>query len=252
MRDNTASAYRLVSYAGNAEDVVLMRAFGDRRGGLFVDVGAGEPVRGSLTKNLVDRLGWRGVNVEPLPERHERLCAARPYDTNLRVAVGTEPGTAAFFRIAPKDGPRDQVGLSTLDAAVNDRHRRAGYLSQELAVEVVTLDSILQEHAEPGFDLLKIDVEGREADVLASADLEHWGPRAIVVEATVPLSAELSHQAWEPAVLEAGYRPALFDGLNRFYARDDEPELLERLSVPANVLDRYIPVACAVRAGIPV
>jgi hypothetical protein len=25
---------------------------------------------------------------------------------------------------------------------------------------------------------------------------------------------------------------------------DDEPELLERLSVPANVLDRYIPPAC--------
>ncbi|MEU8117073.1 hypothetical protein AB0C21_00005, partial [Spirillospora sp. NPDC049024] len=28
---------------------------------------------------------------------------------------------------------------------------------------------------------------------------------------------------------------------NRFYARDDEPELRERLSVPANVLDNYIP-----------
>ena len=39
--------YQLVSYAGNAEDVVLMRAFADRPGGFFVDVGAGEPVRGS-------------------------------------------------------------------------------------------------------------------------------------------------------------------------------------------------------------
>ncbi|WP_433382522.1 hypothetical protein [Streptosporangium sp. CA-115845] len=61
--------FRLVAYGQNAEDVVLTRAFADRRAGFFVDVGAGEPVRGSLTKNLVDRLGRRGVSVEPLPGR---------------------------------------------------------------------------------------------------------------------------------------------------------------------------------------
>jgi hypothetical protein len=55
-----------------------MRAFAGTRRGFFVNVGAGEPDSGSVTKNLVDRLGWRGVNIEPLPERHGRLVAARP------------------------------------------------------------------------------------------------------------------------------------------------------------------------------
>jgi hypothetical protein len=45
-------------------------------------------------------------------------------------------------------------------------------------------------------------------------------------------------------VIDAGYRLALFDGLNRFYARDDEPVLLERLSIPPNVFDRWMPVKC--------
>ncbi|WP_158079521.1 FkbM family methyltransferase [Actinomadura sp. CNU-125] len=90
----------MIAYGGNAEDVVLMRAFADRRGGFFVDVGAGEPVSGSLTKNLVDGLGWRGVNVEPLPERHARLRRARARDVNLRVAVGDSPGSTTFFRVA--------------------------------------------------------------------------------------------------------------------------------------------------------
>lgn len=105
------------------------------------------------------------------------------------------------------------------------------------------LQAILAEHAHPGFDLLKVDVEGREVSVLASADLSHWKPRVLVVEATVPDSPEPSHQKWEDMVLDRGYKLALFDGLNRFYARDDEPELLRRLSVPVNVFDRWVPVA---------
>lgn len=102
--DRTARWCDLVAYGGNAEDVVLMRAFGDRPGGFFVDVGAGAPVQGSLTKNLVDRLGWRGVNIEPLPEGFESLRAARPGDVTPDVAIGEQPGPECFFRIVPGAG----------------------------------------------------------------------------------------------------------------------------------------------------
>jgi FkbM family methyltransferase len=242
--------YRLVAYGGNAEDVVLMRAFADRPGGFFVDVGAGEPVSGSLTKNMVDRFGWRGVNIEPLPERFQRLRAARPNDVTLSIAIGDREGAATFYRIVPGPGMTGGGGLSTLDRDVLEMHLAAGWRFEELQIEIVPLENVLNEHAEPGFDLLKIDVEGAEASVLASVDLEKWRPRAIVVEATVPLTSRPSHQEWEPGVLAVGYELALFDGLNRFYARHDEPQLLGRLSVPANVLDRYIPFNCAVRAGL--
>jgi hypothetical protein len=48
------------------------------------------------------------------------------------------------------------------------------------------------------------------------------------MEATVPKSDEPAHQDWEPMLLEVGYRFAMFDGLNRFYAHADEPA--ERLA----------------------
>jgi hypothetical protein len=33
----------------------------------------------------------------------------------------------------------------------------------------------------------------------------------------------------------------LFDGLNCFFARTDDPDLCEQLSAPANVFDQFVP-----------
>lgn len=241
--------FKIVSYAGNAEDVVLMRAFRNRPYGFFVDVGAGEPDVGSLTKNLVERLGWRGVNIEPLPEWFNRLVECRPRDVNLCVAIDRVPGRAVFHRILPTPGLGGGTPLSTLDSDIAKMHRRTGWRSEEFEVEVVTLASVLDAHARPGFDLLKVDVEGREAAVLTSADLRVWRPRVVVVEATVPNTTRPSQDAWEPGLMAAGYAMALFDGINRFYVRRDEKELAVRLSAPANELDRWIPASWAELLG---
>lgn len=242
--------FDIVSYAVNAEDIVLVRAFKDCRNGFFVDVGAGDPDDGSVTKNLVDRLDWRGVNVEPLPEILDRLRAVRPNDVNLGVALDIQPGKASFYRIVAGPGLEGGPGLSTLDPDIVEMHKETGWGIEELEVDVVTLESVLTEYASPGFDLLKVDVEGREAAVLASADLSYWRPRVLVVESTIPDSPEPSHDKWESLVIQAGYKLALFDGLNRFYARNSESELLRRLSVPANVFDRWIPFTWARRLGL--
>jgi FkbM family methyltransferase len=242
----------VVSYAGNAEDVVLLRAFADTRGGFFVDVGAGEPDSGSVTKNLIDQLGWHGVNIEPLPERHARLAEARPRDVNLCCAVGTVPGLARFHRVAAGPGKIGGGGLSTLRADVARRHQSNGWQTEEFETSVLTLESILAAHAPVGFDLLKVDVEGVEEDVLASADLARWRPRAVLVEATAPLTTVPNHQGWEPGLLAAGYVLTMFDGLNRWYAHKAERDLKAALSVPANTLDRWIPVAWAEQLGYPV
>lgn len=244
--------FETISYAGNMEDVVLLRAFAGKRGGRFVDVGASEPDLGSLTKNLVDRFDWTGVNIEPLPDAYQRLCAKRPRDVNLQVAIDRTPGRAQFHRILPAGELVGGPGLSTLVPEVVEMHRRTGWAVEEFDVAVLTLESVLEAHMVPGFDLLKIDVEGKEEDVLRSADLRRWAPRVVVVEATLPDTTVPSHAAWEPYVLESGYELALFDGLNRFYAHHSEPELRARLSIPANVTDRFIPAGWAQLLGLPV
>jgi FkbM family methyltransferase len=224
----SAESEPMLSYAQNAEDVVLERAFAEVTGGFYVDVGACGPIDDSVTFHFYER-GWRGVNVEPDPGDYEQLVALRTRDVNLHAAVGGGEGPLVFYPSAVR-------GLGTLDAA-----RATG--SSEIApieVEQVSLDHIFAEHApEEGVDFLKVDVEGWEADVLASANWQQHRPRVVLVEAVDP-AGRAAHQEWEPTLLGAGYRLVLFDGLNRFYCRDEDADALgPRLSSPANVLDNW-------------
>lgn len=243
------SGDRFVSYAQNQEDVVLARALHpDDRRGFWVDVGAGDPVLDSVTAAFAER-GWRGVNVEPLPREHERLCAARPADTNLRVALGATAGPGKLFvepaekrERADPDAPIDR-GASTMVPELVERYRADGQEFTPIEVPIWTLAQVVADHVRGPVDFLKVDVEGFEREVLAGADWSSFRPRVVVMEATVPKSDEPAHEAWEPMLIEAGYRFAMFDGLNRFYAHADEPALLQALAIPANVFDDFVPYA---------
>ena len=225
----------LVSYAQNAEDVVLARALRPtERNGFWIDVGAGDPVGDSVTAHF-SSLGWRGINIEPLPDEYSRLCAARPDDINLQVAVSDEPGKGTLYA-----GPPDNRGMSTLDAELGEQYLTEGFVAVE--VSVVTLADIVAEYVDGPVDFLKVDVEGFETAVLAGIDFTTLRPTVIVVEATEPGTSIQTHQAWEGILLAEGYTCTLFDGLNRFYASADAaPEVVEALRVPANVLDDFVP-----------
>ena len=85
-----------------------------------------------------------------------------------------------------------------------------------------SLSSICRQYALQGpIYFLKIDVEGFERDVLLGADFGRYRPWIVVVEATRPLSQETSHDLWEDILVSAGYIFRYFDGLNRFYVRED-------------------------------
>ncbi len=238
-----------VSYAQNHEDVVLARALcPDDRSGFWVDVGAGDPVLDSVTAAFAER-GWRGVNVEPLPRVFERLSAARPHDTNLQVALGATTGPGKLF-VEPADEPETPDpdapvvrALSTMVPSLAARYRADGREFSPIEVPISTLAQVVADHVPERVDFLKVDVEGFEREVLAGADWSSFRPRVVVMEATVPMSDEPAHEAWEPVLRDAGYQFAMFDGLNRFYAHSDEPALLEKIAIPANVFDDFVPYA---------
>jgi FkbM family methyltransferase len=207
-----------ISYAQNGEDAVLARVLADVDRGRYIDVGANDPDTHSVTRAFYDR-GWSGINIEPVLAVHARLEAARTRDVNLAVAAGRIDGTIDLGEIA-------ETGLSTTDPGVAARHGRSGYAVVHREVPMLTLDTIWQRHAAGEIHFLKIDVEGGESDVLAGIDLATRRPWVIVVEATAPLTNIPTHDAWEPRLLDAHYRFAHDDGLNRYYVAEEHAALI--------------------------
>jgi FkbM family methyltransferase len=226
----------LISYAQNFEDVLLWRCLKNITEGFYIDVGASHPDNESVTRMFYDA-GWRGINIEPNPEDFNRLKAARTRDINLAVAVGEVAGRERLF-VVPG------TGLSTLSEPIASRHVTAGAGLHEALVDVQTLAEVCREHAPSTIHFLKIDVEGSEASVVASADFVAFRPQIILIEAIDPITARETHQEWEHMLVVAEYQFAWFDGLNRFYiARECWDQYSPFFTTPPNVFDDFLRVS---------
>jgi FkbM family methyltransferase len=222
----------MISYSINGEDVVLARVFSDIPSGFYVDVGANDPTAGSNTRHFYDQ-GWRGINLEP-GRIFTRLAEARPRDINLNIAASSSSGEMVLHEYHVGHG------LSSLE--VRNPDVSAHYLEgmEKRKVRVRTLRDIFAEFQPPQIDFMSIDVEGHERDVILGNDWSRWRPRVVFLEATLEGRNEPGHHLWEGLILDAGYQFAYYDGLNRFYLRNEDRHLLARFHPPC-VFDQYVP-----------
>ena len=214
---------------------MLWRALQHVKRGFYIDIGAAWPDFDSVTKAFYER-GWSGVNVEPNPKLHKLFKKARPRDITLRLAVSDHEGSLQMNFIG-------DTGLSTLDDAIAERQRKAGWTSRtRRGVPVITLASLWKQHVPPGQNVhfLKVDVEGLEESVLRGNDWTMNRPWIVVVEATLPMTQDESFTSWEQILLDADYLFAYADGLNRFYVSKERSALLDSFSYPPNIFDEFI------------
>ena len=209
----------LVSYAQRYEDLYLMRCFGERSAGFYLDIGSGHPVYDNVSFGFYLK-GWSGVTVEPNPWLAQLSRAVRPRDRHVEALVGAAPGQATFYLV------EDFHGFSTMiESHAQAAQREFGKSAQALLGPVTTLRELCEAHAPAAFDFLKIDVEGAEADVILNGDWQNFRPKIAVVEALAPYTQVPAWDAWEPFLARHGYRPVWFDSLNRHYLAEEASEL---------------------------
>jgi len=156
---------------GGQDESERILAFLGGKPGVFVEVGAFDPVELSQTFRL-EAAGWDGVLIEPLQEYADRLRSNRRAAV-YQVAAG-----------APEDEGRELPlmvagGLSTLKSSV----KQFGVQPSEVRpVRVRSLDSILAEAGIGHVDFISIDVEGMELPVLRGFALERFRPRLVLIE----------------------------------------------------------------------
>ena len=210
-----------VSYAQRLEDVHLAGLFEDQSTGVYVDVGGGHPVADNVTFHFY-LAGWRGLVIEPQHRLARLYPHVRPRDIVAETLVGRREGQVTFYQVE---------GMHGFSTAVEANARSAegyGAKVRELVLPMTTLAGLCKAHGIDRIDILKIDVEGAEADVIAGHDWEGLRPKVVVVEAVAPGTMAPAWDEWEPALLAAGYSFAFFDELNRFYVAREVDHLARR------------------------
>src|SRR5580692_3867426 len=208
-----------ISYAQRFEDLYLMRCFGDRAEGFYVDIGSGHPVYDNVSFAFYLK-GWRGITVEPNPWLSRLSRAVRPRDRHVEALVGSACGEATFYLV------REFHGLSTMiEPHAQAALSQFGKSAEAITVPLTTLSELCAGQAPAAFDFLKIDVEGAEPEVLFGGDWQRFRPKVVVVEALAPYTLAPAFQQWEPFLAQHGYSYVWFDSLNRYYLAAEAGEL---------------------------
>jgi FkbM family methyltransferase len=210
-----------LSYAQNLEDYTLNLLFPDLASGTYVDVGGGHPIADNVTFYFYLK-GWRGLIVEPQEDLAKLYASIRPRDHTVSTLAGRTDGEIDFHIV---DGLH---GLSSANRINAESAAQYGAKFKTVKRPVRRLSRLIDDAKLTAVDVLKIDVEGAEADVLAGLDLTRHEPRVVLVEAVNPHTNGDEWKAWEPLLTNAGYKFAFFDNLNRYYVAPGCNDLLAR------------------------
>ena len=162
------------TFSQHGEDILLHDLFSGSTGN-YVDIGAGEPVKGSNTYSFY-RAGWHGVCVEPILRNVMWGRKLRPRDQYVHSLCGDSKSKVEFFEFSPYQ-------YSTADAVRASALVESGIpLRDAYSLPTVTLRElgVRARPSEPSF--LSIDVEGWEKAVLQTNDWNEYCPSAICVE----------------------------------------------------------------------
>jgi FkbM family methyltransferase len=222
-----------ISYAQNYEDVILWRAFKNITNGFYIDIGSQDPIDHSVSYAF-SKAGWDGLSIEPTEQYYNKFKECRPNDKILQVAISNKNGFLVFYEF-------ENTGLSTANESIAKKHSETTkYQYIKNHVPVISTDNLLNEHENKDIHWLKIDVEGFEKEVLQGWLHSKVRPWVLIIESTLPLTQNLSHNEWDNLVTKKGYEFVYFDGLNRFYVHSSQALLKHYFSTPPNVFDDFI------------
>ena len=201
------AVYGEARYSQDDEETLIRAFFQDRRGGFFLDVGAGDPIRHSTTYYLEKHLGWTGIAVDAIVEYADAYAKERPGTRFFSYFAGDKSDTAHDFYVSEDRNFSSATGADARGGAYQKRK-----------VTTIALDDLLGREKVSRLDFLSIDIEGSERIALAGLDVTRYRPELVCVEISSP---ELGRAIAEYFALRgcrevSAYRA--IDWINRYYS----------------------------------
>ena len=193
-----------ISYSPDLEDFILFYLFYDTPRGFYIDVGAHDPNLYSVTKAFYQRK-WKGINIDPLPNKYLLFQKFRTRDINLQLGAGNKEGNTTLKL------KNDQSSI------IFDKNENN---SQYINISIKTLSNICKMYVPKNIkiDFCKIDVERAEKLVLLGYDFQNYRPKIFCIESLFNNQTNTSeYEDWENILLNNDYKLGFKYRRNKFY-----------------------------------
>ena len=201
IKNNYFDGYALKSYSQEGEDMILRRLFEKQKKGFYVDVGAHHPKRFSNTFFFYKN-GWRGINIDAMPNSMYLFNKIRPRDINLEIPISDKKEKLKYYMF-------NEPALNGFSKELAEkRDGKDDYkIISEKEMETSTLEEILEKHLpyDQEIDFMSIDVEGLDLQVLKSNNWRLFRPKFVLMEVLYSSINEIADSKEYKYLAEFGY-----------------------------------------------
>lgn len=202
---------RSIAYCSFGETLTMARYFLDGKG-FYLDIGSGDPVRGSNTYFLYKQ-GWTGILIDPISRNIRASKILRRKDRVIQALVGIANKSYLFFEMYPYE-------YSTTNLEEFHRLIDAGKakLISQTQLNTVSISELKLNVTLDQPSLLNVDCERLDLEVLKTIDLKTIEFRVICVE-DFDFDSESKSSAINQYLKENGYEIVNRTGPSSIYVK---------------------------------
>lgn len=206
------------SYSQHGEDNILFCLLNYKNSGFFVDVGAHHPQRFSNTYKFY-KMGYRGINIDPMPNIKKLFDTERPEDINIEVGISDKKDFLDYYMF-------EETALNSFDLNTVEYFKKIYPDCKMLGtkkIELLRLDEILDENLPQNtkIDFLNIDCEGFDDKVLSSNNWNKYKPKIIIFETGQLNVRQILEEKSTKMLEDLGYEFVAKTVLSSFFALKD-------------------------------
>ena len=153
------------TYSQLEQDIKVINFYKNKNNGYFIEIGAYDGIFLSNTYLLEKNYNWKGICIEPLPDKFIELQNNRPNSICINKAIFDENGLILNF------------SNSTVGSGITSHIDCHLYIknSPQIKVETVLLNDILENYNAPSFiEYLSIDTEGTEYEIFKTINYDKY------------------------------------------------------------------------------
>lgn len=156
------------SYSQLAQDKNVVDFYKAKTDGFYIEIGAWDGIALSNTYAL-EKLGWKGICVEPLVSRFNDLVKNRKAHC-CDLAVYHTSDLDVFFDIEGDSGM-----LSGINVHIDAHKYTVNKNKKTVTVKTISLNDLLERYNAPNFiEYLSLDTEGSEFEILRTLNFNRW------------------------------------------------------------------------------